>query len=155
MDEDDPDVLVVEQAVVAWKAVEEFRDRSVQVDPVERHDDGLLRQQVAGREQHQHDHVEPPAELGDGKGEHRRDQQRQDHARDHDVERVRVVVREVGLAPDVDVVGEVELRRPAEIAVVRGVGDGSQGGEDRPEQREEPGRADGDEERVQRDASGC
>src|SRR5256714_10685498 len=158
MDEHDPDVLVVEQVVITEERKYEFaeveltehRNRRVEVDAEEGHDDDLRRQKVARGEDHQGGQVEAPAELRAGKGDHRGQEQGQHHGGDRDHQGVEVVVRQLGLGPERLVVRQAQSARwPRQIAVLDGVTDRSQGRIDGPEEREDPHDRHGDQERVE------
>ena len=161
MDEDDPDVLVVKKSVVAEDGEGERADidrpergdRRVQVDPVERDDDDLRREQVAGGEEHQDDQVEPPAELRDGERDDRRKQQGEQHAGAHDNQCVDVVVGQLRVVPDRDVVVEVERAGPRYRASVDRFVERTQRAVEGPHQGEQPQHRHEDEERMQGDSA--
>ncbi len=148
VDEGDPEVRVVEHPVVAQRRGQ----REQQVDPIERHDDDLRGQQVAGREHHQQHQVQLEAEPREDEAEHRRDEQGQGDRGDRDDQRVDEVLRQLGGVPAVDEVVEGQVlaattrshrspcRRYGRRAVNSDPGD-----------REQPDQGQADQERVEHD----
>src|SRR5664280_2757233 len=149
MNEDDPQVLVKQHAVVAQRLwdMEERR----QEETVPQQDDGLLGQEVACREQHQDHKVQAPAVLGNGVCNHRSDDEDNDHRRYRHNQSVEVRLREgrCGLAPDFDEVVEGETLRNGENTIVGHVRVGAYSLVDSHEERDQPDEGERDQEGIE------
>jgi hypothetical protein len=84
------------------------------VELEERLDDDLLREEVAGGEDHQHRDVEPPGEPAADKGDSAREQERQDDRRDKNQRRIPLLAHDVSLLPGIPVIIQRQGIRPGE-----------------------------------------
>ena len=114
----------------------------------------LRRQQVAGREHHQQEQIDPRSNPGQREGDERGEEQRDDDRGDSHNQRVQVIVAQVRVRPAVDEVLEVERRRPREVAVEDRVAERPQCREEAPRQGEDPDQRHRDQEGVQGDPTG-
>ena len=117
VDRDQPPVAAEHGPRVAH----EERQRDLPEHPEDRDQQGLRRQQVGGEEDRQQGEVEAVAEARQHERDHRGQEQRQEHGRHRDDQRVEEVLPEAGVLPDVAVVVEGPAAE-GEVAVLLGVG---------------------------------
>ena len=145
MDQDDAEVRVVDRP----RTGQPGGQVDVVVQRVQRRNDDLRRQQVTRGEQHQQGTPERDLHPGQRERQERRQEQRDDHARYRDVERVQEVPAHRAAGPRLAVVVEVQLVRQGEVPVLLGLRVRTQRRVQEQEDRQDPQDRHEPEERVQ------